>query len=58
MKRIRMTYTLTLKDGRQIAVNANNKVEAFDKMAFLFPAETEGHSFREIEARYAGTEVR
>lgn len=58
MKRLFMVYTLTLKDGRQIAVHANNRVEAFDKMEFSYPLEVEGYSFRDVESHYAGTEVR
>jgi len=57
MKRIRMIYTLTLKDGRQISTTANNRVEAFDRMALLYPIETEGFTFRDLSERYGGIGV-
>ena len=58
MKRIRMIYTLTLKDGRQISTTANNRVEAFDRMALLYPIETEGFTYRNLSEHYGGVVVR
>ena len=54
MKRIRITYTLKLEDGRKIAVQADNRVEAFDKMHLLFPIETDGYTYKDLEEHYAG----
>ena len=48
MKRITVIYTLTTKNGSRISVTANNRVEAFKKMSFMFPTETEGCSFCNI----------
>lgn len=47
MKKV-VTYRLTLKNGRALYVNANNRVEAFDRLELLWPVLTKGYSFRDV----------
>ena len=48
MMKVHGVYKLVLADGRYLAVKANNRVEAFDKMRLLWPALTDGYSFRDV----------
>ena len=41
-------YKLVLADGRYLAVKADNRVDAFDKMRLLWPVLTEGYSWRDV----------
>ena len=47
MKRFEALFVLNTKQGR-ISVAAPNRVDAFDKMHFLFPDTTEGYYFRDV----------
>lgn len=49
MKQFKAMFYLITKEGSRISVMAPNRVEAFEKMHFLFPDETEGYSFRNVK---------
>ena len=51
MKRTMMVFTMKTDDGREIAVHADNSVEAFDKMRLAFPKETTDKSYTDLETR-------
>ena len=51
MKRTMMVFTMKTDDGREIAVHADNSIEAFDKMRLAFPKETTGKSYTDLETR-------